>query len=81
MRDPPKWFQFNLRSLTIGVTLQAVPLGYFGWQAKIVTAGKARLNELKAVVNHYIRPYPIGLMTTTARWTRQDRKGWESLIG
>jgi hypothetical protein len=28
--------QFSLRTLLIGVTLLAVPLGYFGWQAKIV---------------------------------------------
>ena len=29
-------FQFSLRTLLIGVTLLAVPLGYVGWQAKIV---------------------------------------------
>jgi hypothetical protein len=38
--EPPKrkrrWFQFSLRTLLIGVTLLAVPLGYVGWQAKIV---------------------------------------------
>jgi hypothetical protein len=43
--DPPKrkrrWFQFSLRSLMIGVTLLAVPLGYVGWQAKIVRDRKS----------------------------------------
>jgi hypothetical protein len=38
--DPPKRkprrFRFSLRSLMIVVTLLAVPLGYVGWQAKIV---------------------------------------------
>jgi hypothetical protein len=38
--DPPKrkrrWFQFSLRTLMIGVTLLAVPMGYVGWQARIV---------------------------------------------
>jgi hypothetical protein len=38
--DPPKrkrrWFQFSLRTLMIVVALLAVPMGYVGWQAKIV---------------------------------------------
>ena len=42
---PPKrkrrWFQFSLRSLMIVVMLLAVPLGYVGWQAKIVRERKA----------------------------------------
>jgi hypothetical protein len=29
-------YQFSLRTLMIVVTLLAVPLGYIGWQAKIV---------------------------------------------
>jgi hypothetical protein len=33
---PRRHFQFRLRTLMIGVTLLAVPLGYVGWQAKIV---------------------------------------------
>jgi hypothetical protein len=38
MTEPPKRrrFQFRLRTLLIGVTLLAVPLGYVGWQVKIV---------------------------------------------
>jgi hypothetical protein len=31
-----RWFQFSLRTLMIVVTLLAVPLGYVGWQSKIV---------------------------------------------
>jgi hypothetical protein len=38
--DPPKGkrrrFQFRLRTLMIGVTLLAVPLGYVGWHERIV---------------------------------------------
>jgi hypothetical protein len=34
--SPRRRFQFRLRTLLIGVTLVAVPLGYVGWQAKIV---------------------------------------------
>ena len=39
--DPSKLkhrrFQFRLRTLMIAVTLPAVPMGYAGWQAKIVS--------------------------------------------
>jgi hypothetical protein len=46
--EPPKrkrrWFQFSLRSLMIVVTLLAVPLGYIGWQAKIVRERRAALD-------------------------------------
>lgn len=44
MPDQPshrRRFQFRLRTLMIGVTLLAVPCGYFGWQAKIVRERKA----------------------------------------
>ena len=45
--EPPKrkrrWYQFGLRTLMIAVTLLAVPLGYVGWQAKIVRERKAAL--------------------------------------
>jgi hypothetical protein len=34
--SPRRRFQFRLRTLLIVVTLLAVPLGYVGWQAKIV---------------------------------------------
>jgi hypothetical protein len=39
-------FQFSLRTLMIGVTLLAVPLGYVGWQAKIVRERKAMLSHI-----------------------------------
>jgi hypothetical protein len=42
MLESPKytrrWYQFNLRTLMIAVTLLAVPMGYVGWQLKIVRA-------------------------------------------
>jgi hypothetical protein len=50
--DPPKrkrrWFQFSLRSLMIGVTLLAVPLGYVGWQAKIVRHRRELIRQVVA---------------------------------
>jgi hypothetical protein len=39
-----RWFQFSLRTLLIAVTLSAVPLGYVGWEAKVV-AGRRLLLE------------------------------------
>ncbi len=39
-----RWFQFSLRTLMTVVTLLAVPLGYVGWQAKIVSERKAMLD-------------------------------------
>ena len=41
-------FQFRLRTLLIGVTLLAVPLGYVGWQATIVRERRALLDSIKA---------------------------------
>jgi hypothetical protein len=38
--------QFRLRTLMIGVTLFAIPLGYIGWQAKIVRDRKVATIEL-----------------------------------
>jgi hypothetical protein len=42
---PRRRFQFRLRTLMIGVTLLAVPMGYIGWQAKIVAERKAWLRD------------------------------------
>jgi hypothetical protein len=39
-----RWFQFSLRTMLIMVALLAVPLGYFGWQAKIVRERKDLLS-------------------------------------
>lgn len=36
-----RWYQFSLRTLLLGVALLAVPLGYVGWEAKIVRERKA----------------------------------------
>jgi hypothetical protein len=52
--EPPKadlpkrkrrWLQFSLRTLMIAVALLAVPLGYVGWQAKIVRERNAYLRN------------------------------------
>ncbi len=40
-------FQFRLRTLMIVVTLLAVPLGYVGWQAKIVRERKDWFNATR----------------------------------
>jgi hypothetical protein len=49
--EPPKrtrrWFQFSLRTLMIVVTLLAVPMGYVGWQAKIVKSRSDLLEQIK----------------------------------
>jgi hypothetical protein len=49
---PPKrkhrWFQFSLRTLLIGVTLLAIPLGYVGWQAKIVRHRRELIRQVVA---------------------------------
>jgi hypothetical protein len=49
--EPPKrrrWFQFSLRTLTIGVTLFAlIPCGYVGQQVKIVRERDATRLDLK----------------------------------
>jgi hypothetical protein len=56
--DPPKRkrrrFQYRLRTLMIGVTLLAVPLGYVGWQAKIVRERKLLADEYRRSPNCYI---------------------------
>jgi hypothetical protein len=31
-----RWYQFGLRTLLIAMALLAIPMGYIGWQAKIV---------------------------------------------
>jgi hypothetical protein len=41
-------FQFRLRTLMIVVTLLAVPLGYVGWQVKIVREWRAELSRVVA---------------------------------
>jgi hypothetical protein len=59
--EPPnrkrRWFQFSLRTLLIGVTLVAVPLGYFGWQVKIVRERNLddleRCRDALVVVGHW----------------------------
>lgn len=48
--EPPKrkrrWFQSSLRTLMVMVTLLAVPLGYMGWQVKIVHRREAMKSKL-----------------------------------
>ena len=52
--DPPKrkrrWFQFSLRTLMIVVTLLAVPLGYVGWQAKIVRERTWLVDNMRHII-------------------------------
>ena len=54
--EPPKrkrrWFQFSLRTLMIVVSLLAVPLGYVGWQAKIVRERRCALSAITESGGH-----------------------------
>jgi hypothetical protein len=56
--EPPKrkrrWFQFHVRTLMIGVTLLAVPMGYVGWHAKIV---RERTRAFRLVHRFPPRPF------------------------
>jgi hypothetical protein len=56
--DPPKrkrrWFQFSLRTLMIVVTLLALPLGYVGWQARIVRDRKVVLSAIRDRGGHVV---------------------------
>jgi hypothetical protein len=47
-------FQFRLRTLMIVVTLLAVPLGYVGWQAKIMRERRAMLRTIDAAGGRYV---------------------------
>jgi hypothetical protein len=51
MNEPPKHpcFQFRLRTLMIVVALLAVPLGYVGWQAKVVRERKETAAEVESL--------------------------------
>jgi hypothetical protein len=59
-------FQFRLRTLMIVVTLLAVPLGYVGWQAKIVRERKSVLAEIEDAGGGFFSD----LRTTTGSWNR-----------
>jgi len=43
-----RYFRFSLRSLLIAVALLALPLGWFGWQVRIVSERKAVKAMLRA---------------------------------
>ena len=62
--DPPKrkrhWFQFSLRMLLIVVTLLAVPLGYVGWQSKIVRERTAMREWMKGMGRIWLRTPDMG---------------------
>jgi hypothetical protein len=47
--SPRRRFQFRLRTLMIAVTLLAVPLGYVGWQAKVVHERQAMRDEIRGL--------------------------------
>jgi hypothetical protein len=59
-------FQFRLRTLMIVVSLLAMPLGYVGWQAKIVRERKAVLAEIEDAGGGFFSD----LRTTTGFWNR-----------
>ena len=60
---PRRWFQFSLRSLLIVVTLLAVPLGYVGWQARIVNERWTIRKELVGMIDNEQRRGYIDLAT------------------
>jgi hypothetical protein len=47
---PRRRFQFRLRTLLIGVTLLTMPLGYIGWQARIVRQRRFELDQNQHIV-------------------------------
>jgi hypothetical protein len=63
-KPKPRRFQFRLRTLMIGITLLAVPLGYIGWQAKIVRERKATFSRLISDPDNFGIGYAI--------WPRPD---------
>ena len=77
--DPPRrkrrWFQFSLRTLMIGVTLLAVPIGYVGWQAKIVRERTAMESVILAQFGRclYGRSIGNGLSLSRARANSKSR--------
>ncbi len=71
-------FQFRLRTLMIVVTLLAVPLGYVGWQEKIVRQRKAMLNEIKGTGGGYTTSeYTLQEVEEVRAWALiRDREHW-----
>jgi hypothetical protein len=66
-------FQFRLRTLLIAVTLLAVPLGYVGWQAKIVrerTTVRQRIANMGAKFTINIAPDIVRLEHSPMPWPR-----------
>src|ERR1041385_1611090 len=61
--------QFRLRTLMIAVTLLAVPLGYIGWQGKIVRGRKAMREHIKLVDDGEC--WPVRHATGSVPWIRQ----------
>jgi hypothetical protein len=59
--DPPtrkrRWFQFSLRTLMIGVTVLALPLGYVGWLAKDERSRLAHREESRTLVEIQVLEY------------------------
>ncbi len=74
-----RWYQFRLRSLLIVVTLLTVPLGYVGWQAKIVRERKALLQLVVESGGYYIavrKGEKDHLYFATASYAQSKPGGW-----
>jgi hypothetical protein len=66
--SPRRWFQFRLRTLMIGVTLLAVPMGYVGWKAETVRQRRSLLTLIVSSGGGYYTTegdqvyFPVGSM-------------------
>jgi hypothetical protein len=81
--SPRRRLQFRLRTLMIGVTLLAVPLGYLGWQAKIARVRESLLESKRRFVQRIVEfgtiDDSLGIITSLKRWPG-DRRYREILL-
>jgi hypothetical protein len=71
MADTPatarRRFQFSLRTLMIGVTLVAVPMGYVGWQMKVIRERREAAATYQTIRGHESTVGPLRVFTIQRR--------------
>ena len=78
------WFRYSLRALFVVVTLLAIPLGWLGWQVRVVHARRALLAEIDVsgtAIYLYERPLPpqwnnrpTGLVLWIREWLGDEQR-------